>query len=1185
MAIGVTGTVLATTTNATSYTTAAQANTTAGDLVLLFIIVTGDTTSTPTVTESLSETSFVSVPGTPVLKASSADRIYCFISTGFLKTTSATRTFTISGLVATPTGCIIQGYRIPGMLRTGLMAIRQVASEANKVAGTPAPTFSAAVLTGNPTFGVVGNATNPAGMTAPTSWTEDADTGYASPITGGETVSRSGGFTGTTVTWGSASASAFADIIIELDTTISVSAFDFEPANSSLRIPFMWMMGTMQFLCDLESLNWGWKPPTLATAQDDCQELFTPPQLRSYYIPEIEDEMFQWGLNIGALGGSGTGYMAFRGQWALRAGMDTEQPFMFNSVVVTAITPFDDDGSIPVVRWVMPNYDDDYLEQDIPFASDIEVVDIIIPIIIDDVDIFGCQPVFIGDEYAQPQIINYFQEIDSDQVITEGFTTDRVPEDFEQLVITNQLALYWNDDDASQSTFFSLEQFGEIQETPIPQQLGFNPDIEDEMYQWGFNLGAMGGGGMNLMSWRGYKIQPGGMGSDIDNWGFNTPTVTAISAFDTDELPVIKVFNVDDMEQVAQQPVFVQDFEQLVLTNQLPLYWTDDDASQSTFFASEQYSDNDLQMPLAIPNALGDNESEQFGFNFQQAFDIDNTPLPIVLVYDDADVFGFQTPVVTVVTAFAEDTFPINSFVIIDDVDIFGFQTQVQQSYDFDYMPLAQSLVTDNMDQQGNQPVFVQEESLQLTPQLFVYQDDDTFGFLVSQTFSESIDIPIPQQISFYIRGLENDNDSAQSTFFASEQYADIDEQFIPLVRFLWHEDDMVGITIPVVTSDELHLIQYNFTYQEEDQFGFKTAVVISVDDTDQFINIQRIIVDDAEQFSFQTPIVVATAFSFDATDQFSPIKLIMDDVETFGFNPTTAVLGTMSFDQDDLMFNKPWSLNMDDETQWGYAPIITGGSGTNMMGFRGFWSLPAGMGSEDAFGFQTPAVVTAFDQDELIPVTNIVYDDVVQFNYETVFVQDELINPTSVSVQYQEDAFGFQTPVVINVINGFDLTDYTPYRQFSAIIDDEEFNWGLNIGITGGSGTQMMGFRGYRIHPAAMGSDIDNYGFQPPMTQVQSEFDVEYQKSWFPYPIDFPEGNLILPFIEPTIFPVPFIKNLTSQLVYRFRVFTQPQYFEQIVIAKPQFGVKVFVQPQYVANVKVILKFGMKIVIKTGGL
>ncbi len=150
-------------------------------------------------------------------KASNADTIYLFVANRLAANSAMTVTFDCTADAAT--GAIIQVAGVSGMTRTGADAVRQTAISENVASGTPAPAFSASALTGNPTLGVVGNGANPAGMTTPTSWTEKDDTGYTTPATGAEYVSRDSGFTGTTVTWGSSSGTAFGAIIVELDSS------------------------------------------------------------------------------------------------------------------------------------------------------------------------------------------------------------------------------------------------------------------------------------------------------------------------------------------------------------------------------------------------------------------------------------------------------------------------------------------------------------------------------------------------------------------------------------------------------------------------------------------------------------------------------------------------------------------------------------------------------------------------------------------------------------------------------------------------------------------------------------------------------------------------------------------------------------------------------------------------------
>lgn len=205
----------ASTTNANTYATGSFTPA-AGDLLVVLVVATG-TVGAGSCTESLGETTFTKI--TTALKATSADTLYLFISNQPLATAGA-RTVTYGTASTSASGAVVTVYRLSGQSRFGASAARQSAVQSNQAAAaTPAPAFGVAVLTGNPTLGVVGNATNVATMTPPTSWTEDSDNGYATPTTGQESVSRTSGFTGTTVTWGSTSASAFGDIVVEIDTS------------------------------------------------------------------------------------------------------------------------------------------------------------------------------------------------------------------------------------------------------------------------------------------------------------------------------------------------------------------------------------------------------------------------------------------------------------------------------------------------------------------------------------------------------------------------------------------------------------------------------------------------------------------------------------------------------------------------------------------------------------------------------------------------------------------------------------------------------------------------------------------------------------------------------------------------------------------------------------------------------
>lgn len=203
----------ASTSNATSYASGSFTPA-AGDLLVAFVVTSG-TVATGTMTDSQS-LGFTKI--TSALKNASADTVYAFVSNSQAAASSMTVTFDCTGDAAT--GAIIFVVSVSGLTKVGLSAIAQSATQENQTAGgTPAPAFNNATRIGNPTLGCIGNSSNPAGLTPPTNWTEDAagDTGYNSPTTGGEYAFRDSGFNGTTITWGGTSATAFSGIVLEID--------------------------------------------------------------------------------------------------------------------------------------------------------------------------------------------------------------------------------------------------------------------------------------------------------------------------------------------------------------------------------------------------------------------------------------------------------------------------------------------------------------------------------------------------------------------------------------------------------------------------------------------------------------------------------------------------------------------------------------------------------------------------------------------------------------------------------------------------------------------------------------------------------------------------------------------------------------------------------------------------------
>lgn len=218
-AVTLLGTATFNTTNGTKTVTATPA---VDDLIVIITAHTGNTSTVAPTDDNTDGKGQYLLIGSAV-KATSADTMRAWVRNNPIKSASST---IFTHAPGTTSGGGLAVLKVTGMGRWGgtgaarlVSGVVQFGKQDNQAAATPAPALPAAANTNNPTIGAVFNATNPATMTAPTNWTERNDQGYATPTTGLETVSRDSGFTGTTVTWGSASGSAFCSLIFELDAT------------------------------------------------------------------------------------------------------------------------------------------------------------------------------------------------------------------------------------------------------------------------------------------------------------------------------------------------------------------------------------------------------------------------------------------------------------------------------------------------------------------------------------------------------------------------------------------------------------------------------------------------------------------------------------------------------------------------------------------------------------------------------------------------------------------------------------------------------------------------------------------------------------------------------------------------------------------------------------------------------
>ena len=202
--------------------TSASFNPAVDDLIVVFCAISGVDDDAGTCTESAGGGTYTKIDHAEQAQG----RIYMFVADQLCAATTArTISVDVSGGTNQGSGVFMWVVTVAGMDRSGLAAIKQSAKDENQASGQPAaPIFGSSVTSGDLVLGAVMNQTNPAGLTIPGDFdAELSDIGGLNPTRGGHLVKDDTGFTGTTVTWGSNSASAFCAAVLELDTSAAVS--------------------------------------------------------------------------------------------------------------------------------------------------------------------------------------------------------------------------------------------------------------------------------------------------------------------------------------------------------------------------------------------------------------------------------------------------------------------------------------------------------------------------------------------------------------------------------------------------------------------------------------------------------------------------------------------------------------------------------------------------------------------------------------------------------------------------------------------------------------------------------------------------------------------------------------------------------------------------------------------------
>lgn len=186
-----------------------------GDLLVVFASAPAEAATGAVLTGTGAGLTFTSVNS--AARNGSVDQSQVWIA-DVLVSAAASQTVTVNYGADAATGCNLTVVRIGGVANAGIGAVIQSAKTNNGTAGgTPAATFGASPSTANVILGHVGNGANPAAVTEPSTFVETSDNGSATPASGNEVAHKITGFTSTTVTWGSTSATAYCVLILEIN--------------------------------------------------------------------------------------------------------------------------------------------------------------------------------------------------------------------------------------------------------------------------------------------------------------------------------------------------------------------------------------------------------------------------------------------------------------------------------------------------------------------------------------------------------------------------------------------------------------------------------------------------------------------------------------------------------------------------------------------------------------------------------------------------------------------------------------------------------------------------------------------------------------------------------------------------------------------------------------------------------
>lgn len=339
----------------------------------------------------------------------------------------------------------------------------------------------------------------------------------------------------------------------------------------------------------------------------------------------------------------------------------------------------------------------------------------------------------------------------------------------------------------------------------------------------------------------------------------------------------------------------------------------------------------------------------------------------------------------------------------------------------------------------------------------------DNWGFnppvVVVITPFDDVDQAIPQSLEQYITEIEDEQFSYNPVVVTAITSFDEDQYVITTQLARQQvEDEQVYPKAPISFDDSLEQYAQAWHMQDDvETWGYNPAVIgeLAIDVEYQLRNNPYPLIQQVEDEQVYPAAPFLKPFpSDDSFEQYAVGWKALDQIEEFSFNPPE-LIGELLLEEDLQLLIVPYPVTYQVELDaiGQNSPFLqTIALDDSPEHFAGTWNM---LDDVETFGFNVPELIGELLLDSELQLDNLPYPDIQQ-------VEDEQV--------YPNPPFLIPTP--------FDDSPEQYAIAWNALDQVEDINWGYKDVMA--SGVQMGGFRGFWVNKSAMGSDFENWGYNP---------------------------------------------------------------------------------------------------------